>query len=239
MKHYTLIHNFLTLTKIRIERNGNKISEDTIDYLINNESYSWIINNSFDAKDEIQHIFNYGNHEIVKNKITNDYIELNEWLKTLVNTNIFLLEKTPLDGNKIVYLQTIDTFEAKAVVKYSTLVNAIFGFYTPIIEIWDGIKEPLIFDANLWNEKTYKLFLYLCEKYNNSNKNKYIIIYYFINDLTIKPNNKGYKKLIRQSYINYLKEIEVNLKNLTRPEKYKEFEPTLKEIRKEFESKLL
>lgn len=60
------------------------------------------------------------------------------------------------------------------------------------VEPQQSTKESKDFDTNKWNLKTYYLFHYLIEHYENENKVKYINIYYFLKDLA-KANNSEYR----------------------------------------------
>lgn len=228
-KYYSQILDHFKLLKIRIERESNIINEYSHSHLEgNSKAFGWLIDNHFAAKEEIQNIYDMGNSEAIKNTIKRDYSELKEWLKVLVNTNMFILEKTPLDGNKIAHLNTIDTFEAKAVTAYATLENMIQMFYSPILEIWNGEKEPLVFDEDMWNEKTYRLFLYLCDNYQKGKETaaKYSDIWGFLKFITERQQyrKKGFEMNSSQKlYIEYIRETKgVGIKNRNKSVKYNE-----------------
>lgn len=70
------------LLKIRIERNGNILNEQTLPY-IGFITGAYLYDVQIKAANEIKHIFDYGNASLIKKTVRTDFKNLLDWVKTI------------------------------------------------------------------------------------------------------------------------------------------------------------
>lgn len=99
---------------------------------------------------------------------------------------------------------------------------------------FDDAISKFSFDPNNFNEKCFKLFIYLSENYSKRGKIKYINIYYFLRDKVDK--NEYCFNFIQSEYTNFLIKInEIELKKYQKATyKYEEEVRTLNSLEQQF-----